>query len=134
MINPEIFTVPERIGTLKPNEVFVFGSNLAGVHGAGAALLARNRFGAAQGFGYGLCGQSFAIPTKDMQINTLPLSKIKNYVDLFILEATKHPTKTFLITQIGCGLAGYKPENIFPLFEKVPSNCRLPIAWLYLNK
>ncbi len=103
---------PERIMELKPNEIFVFGSNLAGAHGGGAARLAYNRFGAIMGQGVGLQGQSYAIPTMQGGVET-----IKPYVDEFIEFARQHPEYHFLVTQIGCGIAGFIPMEIAPLFE-----------------
>ena len=102
---------PERISELKPNEIFVFGSNLAGAHGGGAARIAYQRFGAIMGQGVGLQGQSYAIPTMQGGVET-----IKPYVDEFIVFAAKHPEMKFLITKIGCGIAGFRNEEIAPLF------------------
>lgn len=103
---------PDFITHLKPNEVFVFGSNLAGHHGGGAARLAYERFGAVYGQGVGLQGQSYAIPTMQGGVET-----IKPYVDDFIRFALEHPEKRFLVTPIGCGIAGFTPEEIAPLFH-----------------
>lgn len=103
---------PERITELRPNEIFVFGSNLAGAHGGGAARLAYNRFGAIMGQGVGLQGQSYAIPTMQGGVET-----IKPYVDEFIEFARQHPEYHFLVTQIGCGIAGFYAEEIAPLFK-----------------
>lgn len=102
---------PDRISELKDNEIFVFGSNLAGHHGGGAARLAYNRFGAVWGQGVGLQGQAYAIPTMQGGVET-----IKPYVDQFIEFATSHPEMTFLVTRIGCGIAGFRDEEIAPLF------------------
>ena len=102
---------------LQKNEVFVFGSNEAGIHGAGAARAAYDKFGAVLGQGYGFAGSSFAIPTKDKSIETLPISKIKIYVDKFIIYAAEHAELDFLVTKIGTGLAGLSVEEIAPLFE-----------------
>ena len=102
---------PDRISELKDNEIFVFGSNLAGHHGGGAARLAYNRFGAVWGQGVGLQGQAYAIPTMQGGVET-----IKPYVDEFIEFATSHPELTFLVTRIGCGIAGFRDEEIAPLF------------------
>ena len=103
---------PERITELKPNEIFVFGSNLAGAHGGGAARLAYERFGAVWGQGVGLQGQSYAIPTMQGGVET-----IKPYVDEFIRFAKEHPEQKFLVTKIGCGIAGFKVDEIAPLFQ-----------------
>lgn len=97
--------------------IFVFGSNLAGRHGKGAALTAKQKYGAIQGQGYGLQGQSFAIPTKDECLRTLPIHRIQQYVDRFIAFTVGTPELKFNITPIGCGLAGYAPKDIAPLFK-----------------
>ena len=103
-------------------EVFVFGSNLAGRHGKGAALYAHQHCGAVYGTGVGLSphpgplGYSYAIPTKDRSIQTLPLSEIEVHVHTFLDFAIQHSDLTFNVTPIGCGLAGYKPRDILPLF------------------
>ncbi len=102
---------PEFIRDLKPNEIFVFGSNLAGAHGGGAAYLAYQRFGAVMGQGVGLQGQSYAIPTMQGGPNT-----ILPYVEEFIEFTKQHPELTFLVTKIGCGIAGFRPSEIAPLF------------------
>lgn len=107
-------------------EIFVFGSNRAGRHGKGAALVARQYHGAVYGVGEGLQGSSYAIPTKDYRIQTLPLSEIKKHVNTFIDYAKSHPEMTFKLTLIGCGLAGYKPRDIAPLFKESPSNVLIP--------
>jgi len=109
--------------------IFVFGSNLAGRHGKGAALHARNVYGAVYGIGVGRTGNAYAIPTKDRYLKTLPLPGIKNYVDDFIVYARQHPELVFIITRIGCGLAGYRDEHIAPMFRDAPKNCILPIEW-----
>lgn len=103
---------PDRITELRENEVFVFGSNLAGMHGGGAARLAHMKFGAVMGQGVGMQGQSYAIPTMQGGIET-----IRPYVNDFIDYARRHPEKKFLVTQIGCGIAGFSPEEIAPLFR-----------------
>lgn len=107
-------------------EIFVFGSNLAGRHGKGAALFARQHRGAIYGVGEGLQGRSYAIPTKDKRIQTLPLDDIRCYVAIFIGFATGYPDLTFRLTPIGCGLAGYSPEQIAPMFRDAPANVILP--------
>ncbi len=110
--------------------VFVFGSNLAGRHGAGGARDARLNWGALNGCGYGRTGQAFAIPTKDEQIKVLSLPEIKRYVLLFLAYAESQPDITFLVTEIGCGLAGYTAAEISPMFVAATENCTLPTEWL----
>lgn len=123
---------PPRIEKLKDNEVFVFGSNIAGHHGAGAARLAMNKWGAKWGKGVGLEGQTYGIPTMQGGVET-----IKPYVDAFIDFAKKHQDKIFLVTEIGCGIAGFTPEDIAPLFKEAETveNIHLPERfWEVLNK
>ena len=103
---------PERITELKPNEIFVFGSNLAGEHLGGAARIAHECFGAVWGQGVGLQGQSYSIPTMQGGVET-----IRPYVYKFIDYAWNHPDYTFYVTRIGCGIAGFTPEQIAPLFN-----------------
>lgn len=119
---------PDKIISLKKNQVFVFGSNEAGIHGAGAAKLAEKKFGAIRGIGYGFHGKSFAIPTKDLQIRTLPLDKISDYIQHFLIEVMEYPDYEFLVTKIGCGLAGYSEIEIASLFKNknIPPNVILP--------
>ncbi len=122
---------PERITDLNPNEIFVFGSNLAGSHGGGAARLAYNRFGAIWGQGVGLQGQSYGIPTMQGGVET-----IQPYVDEFIRFAKTRPDLKFYVTQIGCGIAGFKVEEIAPLFQTAieVENIILPKEFVtYLN-
>ena len=117
----------ETITELKPNEVFVFGSNLFGHHAGGAARYALNHFGAIWGQGVGMQGQSYAIPTMQGGVET-----IKPYVDEFISFAVAHPELTFLVTRIGCGIAGFQDEEIAPLFAsaiEVP-NIMLPESFV----
>ena len=103
---------PNHIDSLLPDEVFVFGSNLAGAHGGGAARVALGKFGAVYGQGVGLQGQSYAIPTMQGGVET-----IVPYVDEFIDFAKKHPDKFFLVTRIGCGIAGFTDQQMAPLFK-----------------
>lgn len=110
-------------------EIFVFGSNLAGRHGKGAALFARQNHGAIYGQGIGLQGNSYAIPTKNMSIQVLPLPLIEGFVQEFITFAVEHPEMSFNVTRIGCGLAGYTDEQIAPMFHTAPPNCNLPEGW-----
>lgn len=109
--------------------IFVFGSNLAGIHGAGAARHAVIHHGARYRQGIGLQGSSYAIPTKDHHINSLPLDEIQKHVDVFKAFAADHPELTFEVTRIGCGLAGYTDSDIAPMFKGAPSNCQLPEGW-----
>ena len=102
---------PERISELKADEVFVFGSNLAGMHGGGAAFAAWKKFGAVMGCGVGLRGQSYAIPTMLGGVET-----IEPYVSSFISFAKEHPELFFYVTRIGCGIAGFRDKDIAPLF------------------
>ena len=103
---------PERFTELKADEVFVFGSNLAGMHGGGAAYVAFQKFGAVMGCGVGLRGQSYAIPTMQGGVET-----IKPYVDEFITFAKSRPDLFFYVTRIGCGIAGFRDRDIAPLFK-----------------
>ena len=112
------------------NIIFVFGSNRKGIHGKGAALYAKQKYGAEQHVSFGRTGNAFAIPTKLTPYETLPLSEIKPYVNIFINYAKNHKELIFLVTRIGCGLAGYKNEDIAPMFENAPDNCILPAEWL----
>lgn len=110
-------------------QIFVFGSNLAGRHGKGAALEARNKHGAVYGQGVGMQGCSYGIPTKNEKLNTLPLKDIQGYVEEFIHFAKVKPEWQFNVTRIGCGLAGYTDAQIAPMFEGAPENCVLPEGW-----
>ena len=122
-INREGRVTPDFITSLKPNEVFVFGSNLAGMHGGGAARIAHLYFGAVMGNGDGIQGQSYAIPTMQGGVDT-----IRPYVDKFIAYAKQHPDKQFLVTRIGCGIAGFSADEIAPLFSAAAAveNISLP--------
>jgi hypothetical protein len=109
--------------------VFVFGSNMAGRHGKGAALWARKRRGAIRGQAYGLQGNSFAIPTKDAMLQVLTLEQIAGWVRMFLDFARQHPELEFELTPIGCGLAGYRPGQIAPMFRGSPPNVALPVEF-----
>lgn len=119
-------------GTLPENsEIFVFGSNLAGIHGAGAAKVAKEKFGAALGVGEGPYGMSYAIPTKDANIESRTLDEILTSVLEFTIFTRKNPGLKFFVTGIGCGLAGYKNEDVAPMFKFCnPDNCSFPDAWM----
>ena len=108
-------------------KIFVFGSNLAGRHGKGAALCARREYGAEYGVGSGRTGDAYAIPTKDVFLHPLPLSWITAFVDVFLIYARNHPEDTFLVTRVGCGLAGC-PGRYCPMFHG-PQNCQLSEGW-----
>ncbi|OYU86012.1 MAG: hypothetical protein CFE29_31210 [Bradyrhizobiaceae bacterium PARB1] len=109
--------------------VFVFGSNLAGRHGKGAALWARRHRGAIYGRGVGPQGRAYAIPTKDRQLRVLPLAIIRGYVGDFLAYARLRAEQRFEVTPIGCGLAGYRPDQIAPMFAGAPANVILPDAF-----
>lgn len=128
-INKEL--TPNRIRALGPDEIFVFGSNLTGHHGGGAAKLAANKFGAKWGQGPGLQGNSYGIPTMHGGVDV-----IAPYVDEFISFAKEHPTLTFYVTRIGCGIAGFKEEQIAPLFREAlgVANIRLPLSFVNILK
>lgn len=114
-------------------EVFVFGSNLAGRHGAGAAATAAKHHGAVHGVGVGPLARSYAIPTKDCNIQVLPRLTIMIYVGQFLHYAYLHHIHnikvTFKVTRIGCGLAGYKDFEIAPMFSMAPPNCYFDLKW-----
>jgi len=111
--------------------VFVFGSNSGGYHGAGAARQAYRYWGAKWGIGIGRTGNSYAIPTKSASLRVRPLHDIESSVAGFIGYAKDNPSLTFLVTAVGCGLAGYSPKDIAPMFEGAPSNCVLPDEFKY---
>lgn len=117
---------PDNITELKENEIFCFGANLAGRHGKGAALTARKKFGAVYGVGEGLTGRCYAIPTKGHNLSRMSLVEIKKHVDIFLKFAKDNPNKTFLVTQIGCGLAGHEPKDIAPMFRERTENVIIP--------
>lgn len=116
---------PALITELKENEIFVFGSNIHGMHGGGAARIAYQKFGAEMGNGEGLQGQSYALPTMEGLENT------KKAVDNFIACAKAHKELIFLVTPVGCGIAGYTPEEIAPMFKDAVEleNVYLPIIF-----
>ena len=103
-------TTPDLITALNPGEIFVFGSNAQGMHAGGAARFALEHFGAEWGMGEGLQGRSYAIPTME------GLESLKLAVDRFIAFAKQHPEYKFLVTPIGCGIAGYRESQIGPMF------------------
>lgn len=114
----------------KPRRIFVFGANLAGVHGAGSAMAAVQRHGAKHGVGAGRTGNAYAIPTKETwRSPALPLVRIAGYVQDFLRYADANPDLTFDVVRIGCGLAGYVDHQIAPLFRAAPENVVLPFGW-----
>lgn len=110
-------------------KIFVFGSNLAGVHSAGSAKAALKYHGAVWGIGEGLQGTSYAIPTKDARLQTLPIPSIHYHVKRFIQFAEDHPEMTFDVVKVGCGLAGVDESIMRELFAGAPDNCLLPKDW-----
>lgn len=125
----ELKYTPENITELEPDDIFVFGSNLEGMHLGGAARTAVEKFGAIMGQGVGIQGQSYAIPTMQGGVDT-----IKPYVDQFIDLAREWDQNTFYVTRIGCGIAGFRDEEIAPLFRDALSlyNVRLPRRWVQI--
>jgi hypothetical protein len=113
----------------RPDAVFVFGSNEGGRHGRGAARIAAQRFGARYGEGRGLFGNSYAIPTKDACLQVLAVEQIAAEVSRFLAVAAAHPSHSFFVTRVGCGLAGYHDAEIAPLFRGAPPNCDFPAPW-----
>lgn len=110
-------------------KIFVFGSNLAGLHGAGSAKEAFENWDAKWGVGVGRTGNAYAIPTKDHKIKKMSLNDIKPYIRDFISYAETHSELKFHVVKIGCGLAGFNEEQIKPLFANSPNNCILPEGW-----
>lgn len=120
---------PENVTELEENQVFVFGSNLGGFHGKGAAKTAFEKFGAKYGRGCGPTGKCYAIPTKNRCLLTMPVGDINNFVQSFKEYARQEPGKEFLVTKIGCGLAGLDESDIAPMFDGSPENVILPEGW-----
>lgn len=111
------------------NKIFVFGSNLAGRHGAGAARAARELFGAVYGVAEGITGQAYAIPTCDQEIRPLTLHQIRRGVECFLAYAHAHPEQEFFVTRIGCVLGGQSNADVAPLFKGAPDNCSFAEEW-----
>jgi hypothetical protein len=117
-----------------PNTFFVFGSNLAGIHGGGAAKVAREQYGAIKGIGSGQMGRCYALPTKDRHIESLTLHDVRTWVEQFKMDAwDAAPTARYAVTRVGCGLAVFTDEDIAPMFVDAPINCLLPIGWRSFN-
>lgn len=114
----------------KAGQIFVFGSNLSGIHGAGAARAACLQYGAEWGVAEGMTGQSYALPTVQKKIaGPLSLEEIKAAVDRFISCASAHPEVVFFVTRVGCGLAGHLDQDIAPMFREASENCSMPDTW-----
>lgn len=113
-----------------PGAVFVFGSNLSGRHGAGAAKYAAQYCHAEYGVGIGRTGNGYAIPTKGTQLEVLPLCEIYSHVKQFVAYAKQNPEEQFHLTRVGCGLAGYRDAQVAPLFVGTPKNVSLPAEWV----
>ena len=121
-------TTPENIRSLERGEIFVFGSNLDGRHGKGAAKLAAQKFGAKYGDAEGLTGQCYALPTVGYNLSRMSLPRVREHIRRFIVFATDNPSLTFLVTKVGCGLAGFSVEEIASEFRNyhIPKNVILP--------
>lgn len=126
-----IAQTPERIEKLAENEIFVFGSNMNGEHLGGAALMAVEKFGAIMGKAEGIQGQSYAVPTLDRQFKKLSLLELEDNIARMLTYAHDHPDKTFLVTKLGCGIAGYEVEKVRRIFKKyfIPQNVALPVEF-----
>ena len=120
----------QRIINLPSRHIFVFGSNRAGLHGAGAAADAKQYFRAKQGYGEGIHGRSYALPTKGYNVETLSLDDIRWHVEKFLDTAASLPYYTFVVTPVGCGLAGYTAADIGPMFKGAYKNVVLPDEFL----
>jgi len=131
-MNAKIKITPENIQELGPNEIFVFGSNLSGIHGGGAAKLAKDKFGAVMGVGEGITGNCYALPTKDKNIETLTIGEIHKSIEVLYQYVRDNTSKCFLVTAVGCGLAGYVAKDIAPMFEPFVhlNNCSLPQSFI----
>lgn len=116
--------MPEMITKLEPQQIFIFGSNLAGIHAGGAARQAKEQFGAIEGQGEGLQGQSYAFPTLDKHFGKLTVRELEVSVKNLYREANDNPDKEFLLTKVGEGIAGYSPEYMKTLFGELPKNIK----------
>ena len=117
------------ITQLKPNEIFVFGSNQRGAHAGGAARLAKEKFGAREGVGEGLTGRCYAFPTLTANFEKVSRASLEASRDKFFATARENADKTFLLTKVGCGIAGFAEDQIRPLFSNAPANVELPEDW-----
>ena len=117
------------VKSLPEDTIFVFGSNMAGTHAGGAAKTAHLHFGAMKGVGRGWSGQSFAIPTMNEHLQQMPLSQIQHYIDDFKIYTKNHPKSKYFVTSVGCGVAGYKVEEIAPMFKGISHNVIFPASF-----
>lgn len=132
MLNPKKYSY-HKDGTLPnftDNYIFVFGSNLLGAHGRGAALVAKEQYGAKCGTNMGITGDSYAIPTKNRYIKIMALTDIVPHIELFKSYTHTRPDLKFWVTSIGCGLAGYSINQIAPYFKDSNTNCNFPDTWI----
>lgn len=120
---------PDYITALDDGQIFVFGSNLNGNHAGGAAKLAKERFGAEEGIGEGLTGECYAFPTLDVHMGKRLFASLEESRDKLFSTAREFPEKTFLLTKVGCGIAGFSEELIAELFENSPKNIIKPLNW-----
>lgn len=120
---------PDNITELQPNQIFIFGSNLAGNHAGGAARQAAEQFGAEDGIGEGLTGSCYAYPTLDGNLRQRSWPDLQEARDRLYATARALPEKTFLLTKVGCGIAGYAEEDMKVLFRDTPDNILKPEGW-----
>jgi tetrahydromethanopterin S-methyltransferase subunit A len=126
---------PDDIRNLNENEIFVFGSNTQGRHSKGAALTAQRKFGAKYGVGEGITGKTYALPTVGNNLSKMSVETIRKHVNRFLRCAAENPDKIFLVTLVGCGLAGHKVRDIGPMFKERTENVILPKQfWDEINK
>jgi hypothetical protein len=122
-------TTPDAISVLAGHEIFVFGSNLAGLHAGGAARVAHARFGAEWGVGEGLTGRSYAFPTLGADMRKVTTDALAGSVRRLWACAEAHPDKVFLLTKVGCGIAGFDEATMAALFAGGPANIVKPAGW-----
>jgi hypothetical protein len=123
------FHIDHTVPSIRAGFIWVFGSNLRGAHGKGAAKIAHKNFAAPYGKSEGRMGAAYGIPLKDARLRTLPLDQIKPYVDDFKVYAQANPGLKFYVTRVGCGLAGYPDEAMAILFRDAPANCNFAEEW-----
>lgn len=135
VMGPYIFH--DDMAPIAESEIFVFGSNLKGRHGKGAALTAMKEYGAEYGVGEGFTGRCYALPTRNAnqigeraEVTTLELAEVRNHIKVFLAAAEAEKDKRFYVSRVGCGHAGFSDEQIGRLFAGAPANCSLPIEWM----